>query len=118
MEVKKMNDEEKEARELCAFCNFVIDCKDCPRREWPSGKWHKKPRWDHIKCKDWITYTNYPIGRIGRFLCRIGLHKWYYFKTQELKKCMRCGIEAENKPVDLWIWYNTLSLYGQLKRII
>jgi len=96
-----MNKAEKVARDLCAFCNFNAKCEDCPHREWPSGKWHKEPRWDYRECKQWVLMLMvHPVGRIGRFLCRIGLHKWYRFKKKDLKKCIRCGVEEEDKVVE------------------
>lgn len=51
-----MNKKEKEARILCAFANWVSNCKDCPHREWPEGKWHKKPVFNWKKCQTWRYY--------------------------------------------------------------
>jgi len=73
-----LDKEELRARKICAWCNFVAECKDCPHREWPSGKWHKKPRWDWKKCQEWRHYLKTRrrkfIEKVRKFL---KLHSWY-----------------------------------------
>jgi len=75
---KSMTKEEKVAREVCAWCNFVAKCEDCPHREWPSGKWHKKPRWNHKKCNEWRYYLKSRRRKlIEKIRKAFKLHKWH-----------------------------------------
>lgn len=51
-----MDKDEKEARILCAFANWVKECEDCPHREWLDGKWLEKPKFDWRECQEWRYY--------------------------------------------------------------
>lgn len=110
-----MNKEEIQARKVCAFCNWVKECEDCPHREWSSGKWHKKPRWDYLECQEWRYYLKKwhekLIRRIRRFL---KIHKWYTSSSIEreykiIRKCTICEKEQEyisNKDYTKGKWIN------------
>lgn len=52
-----MNEQEQEARQMCAWCNWVKECKDCPHRKFPQGKWLKEPLWDWKECQEWRYYA-------------------------------------------------------------
>jgi len=73
-----MDKEELRARSICADTNWVKECEDCPHREWPSGKWHKKPRWNYLECEEWKYYLRKPYEKFIRKIRRIiRLHKWF-----------------------------------------
>jgi len=109
-----MNKEEERAREICAWCNWAEECKDCPHREWPEGKWKDKPMWDYKKCEDWRYYLRNPIvTKLRAFLCWIGIHKWYVFVDYEDKanllhrECIYCNVEQKhycNKDYTFGYW--------------
>jgi len=91
-----LNKEEKEARKVCAFCNWVKECKDCPHREWPSVKWHKNPRWNYLECNDWKYYLRKPHEKFIRKLRKLlRLHKWFeeveYGPARLVRTCTICG---------------------------
>jgi len=91
-----MNKAEKEAREYCAICNWVKECKDCPHREWPEGKWLEKPLFDWEECREWVHYLKNPIkSALGRFLCWLGFHDWFEYTEDIVKikrRCIRCKL--------------------------
>lgn len=91
-----MNEKEKRARDVCAYCNFVPDCEACTHREWPSGRWYKVPRFNWKKCKHWRAYLISPIVSLFRkILCFMGRHRWYTsvnwkWRGRMERECTRC----------------------------
>jgi len=115
-----VNEKEKEAREICAFCNFTKSCEECTHREWPTGKWYKKAQFDYSKCEAWREYLKDPITSIPRrFLCWLGAHKWIILveikhPLKIFRKCLYCKATDEvKKDEDRTLWYYTY-LYGRL----
>jgi len=97
-----MNKEEKEARKVCAWCNFNNECEDCPHREWPNGEWHKRPRWNYLECEEWKYYLRKPYEKFIRKIRKIfRIHKWFveikWDSVKIIRTCTICEKKQEYK---------------------
>ena len=111
--MESMNKGEERARSICAWCNWAKERKDCPHREWPSGKWYKKPMWDWKKCNDWKYYLRKPHEKLIRRIRRLlRWHKWFedmeYAPARLIRTCTICGKREEyraNRDYTRGMWF-------------
>ena len=96
-----MKRNEEEARKLCAYCNWASDCESCSHLGTPRNRWLKEPRFDYKKCEHWRFYIDYPGSKLGKFLCKIGLHDYFFNKEINKEKCLRCLHENRVRHVSM-----------------
>jgi len=53
-----VNNKERGARRICAWCNFSVDCEECSHRDWPSGNYLISSQFNWKKCKEWTMYLD------------------------------------------------------------
>ena len=57
-----MNEEEARAREICAYCNFTLDCMTCKYGRNVEEQRYVEDAYINLeKCKEWIYYRRNPL---------------------------------------------------------